>query len=170
MPVDTLRIARPSWTASRHLDVRNPADLNPVTLEPDCHDIHTPHPQAPGKRPDLMRLRLVEGLDGVDAIITVEDGRLHLDGNASSPVLGEDVDLSAPYSQIAIDDSEPVASQECCGGQLSDRSHVPSGQSRTPGSSSSMFTSRNVNTRTRWRNLAGRYMSHTHASSSSISK
>jgi hypothetical protein len=100
----------------------------------------------------------------------VEYGRLHLDRDTLPTVLAENVDLTATDPHVAFDDVKPVTNEELRSDQLSEMPDLSLRQRRTSGSSSSMFTSRNVSTRTRCRNLAGRYMSHTHASSSSISK
>jgi len=146
--------------------------VNPNTIgsEPDGDHIDPPRTSTSGERPDLPPLCVIKGVDGIRAPVVVEYGRLHLDGDAPPSVLGEDVDLAATDPHVAFDDAKPVASEKLRGDPLSEMSNLSLRQRRTPGSSSSIFTSRNVNTRTRCRNLAGRYMSHTHASSSSISK
>ncbi len=145
-------------------------DPDTIGSEPNGDDIDPPRTGTSCERPDLSPLRVVEGVDGICASVVVEYRRLHLDSDASSSVLCEDVDLTPTDPHVALDDVEPVANEELRGDPLPELSNLALRQRRTPGSSSSIFTSRNVSTRTRCRNLAGRYMSHTHASSSSISK
>jgi hypothetical protein len=141
-----------------------------IGSEPDSNHIDPPGTGTPCQRPDLPPFRVVERVDGIRAPIVVEHGRLHLDGDALPSVLGENVDLTSTDPHVAFDDVKPAANEKLRSDPLSEMPNLPLRQRRTPGSSSSIFTSRNVSTRTRCRNLAGRYMSHTHASSSSISK
>jgi len=78
--------------------------------------------------------------------------------------------LTAPDSHVSCDEMGSAAHEEPGSQRFTGGSQFPPIQSCTPGSSSSMFTSLNVSTRTLFRNRAGRYMSHTQASSSSTSK
>lgn len=151
---------------------RNPANLNAFDTERDCHEVDATHIEMAGERPHLCRLGLIERIErilAVDAPVS-DPRRLHLDGYSCTCTLDDEVDLSPPDTHVAVDDRETVAHQIVGGDVLSKLAQAMRRQRRTPGSSSSIFTSRKVSTRTCCRNLAGRYMSHTQASSSSISK
>lgn len=82
----------------------------------------------------------------------------------------DQVDLATVDLDVPADDSGAAIGQEGSSNRLAEGPDVLPTQSWVVGSSSSMFTSRNVITLTRFTKRAGRYMSHTQASSSSSSK
>ncbi len=118
-------------------------------------------------------LDVVEGGDRVRGDRTwLGDDRPHLHHRADTVEVDHEVDLAAGYGHVPAEDLTACPSKHP-GGETLRRSGYPrpmGGSIGAPGSSSSMLTSRKVSTRTFVRNRAGRYMSHTHASSNSSSK
>jgi len=150
----------------------NPANLNAFNAEPDRYEVDASHIEVPGKRPHLHRLGCIERVERVLAIDAPfsDPQRLHLDGDPRAVPLDDEVDLTSTDTNVAVDDRETAPNQVVGSDSLPKLAQPTRRQRRTPGSSSSIFTSRKVSTRTCCRNLAGRYISHTQASSSSISK
>ena len=89
------------------------------------------------------------GGEGVGRVVEAAGlNRFDLDGY-SPPIDGDNqVDFSAPYPHIPGKNPGPATSQELGSESFARIGELPPAQSRTPGSSSSMLTSRNVNTRT----------------------
>ena len=95
-------------------------------------------------------------------------------GRLASDPLGvmtvPEVEFATGDSEVAFVNGGAAPEQEIGGDAFSEPAELPRGQRAEVGSSSSMLTSRNVITLTLLTNLAGRYMSHTHASFNSSSK
>lgn len=108
-----------------------------------------------------------EGLDRVDPAFT---SGLYLDGDDARSETNHEIDLSPPRPGISHHYIGAATNQEILGMLFPELRQRPGSQMRGWGSSSSMFTSRKLITRTFLRKRAGRYMSHTQASSRSISK
>lgn len=102
------------------------------------------------------------------------DDRLHLHHSPGGPEANDQVDFAATNDNVASQDPTAVTRQKRSGEALTETAETAAmlrrRQSRLAGSSSSMLTSRNVITLTRFTKRAGRYMSHTQASSNSSSK
>lgn len=101
---------------------------------------------------------------------TVGGARLDLNGDTLSVDRGKQIQLTALEPDVALVDGGATPDQEIGSDALTEATQLPRAQRAEVGSSSSMFTSRNVMTFTLLTNLAGRYMSHTHASFNSNSK
>lgn len=95
---------------------------------------------------------------------------LHLDGDDAGPETNHQVDLPSARPGVAGHDCGAAPDQELLGYAFPELRQDTATQRRGWGSSSSMFTSRKLITRTFLRKRAGRYISHTQASSRSISK
>ncbi len=122
---------------------------------------------------DQRDLHVVEGGDGIRGQRSrLGENGTDLDDGADTVDHGDQIDLTAGDGDVAPDDLRTGPREHSSGDPLAGPTYErPMGGSiGAPGSSSSMFTSRKVRTRTLVRNRAGRYMSHTHASSSSSSK
>jgi hypothetical protein len=150
--------------------VGNPTNLNPIGPQTYRYQVDPSRSDDPSEGADLGRLGIVEGVQRITSLGCVDHGRLDLHRHPASTILDENIDLAPSDANVAVHDPKSVANEKRGCDPLSEFADPTASQRRMPGSSSSIFTSRNVSTRTRWRNLAGRYMSHTHASSSSISK
>jgi hypothetical protein len=81
-----------------------------------------------------------------------------------------EIDLTAVHSCVALHYAGATRAEEKRSHMLAEPTPLIVAQIAEVGSNSSMFTSRNVITLTLLTNLAGRYMSHTHASFNSSSK
>ncbi len=97
---------------------------------------------------------------------------LDLEGDEHPVAPGEDVEFGSSGAYVAAFDHHTTSGEEPHCDRLAESAHMRAGplQMAVEGSSSSMLTSRKVITLTRFTKRAGRYMSHTHASSSSSSK
>lgn len=128
----------------------NPANLNAFNAECDRHEVDAAHIEVAGKRPHLCRLGLIERIERVLAIDAPlsDPRRLHLDGDSRAGTLDDEIDLSSTDANVTVDDREAAANQVVGGDALSKLAQATSGQRRTPGSSSSILTSRKVSTRT----------------------
>jgi len=114
----------------------------------------------------LPVFRFVEALGGV---CEVDGAGLDFDRNASATEIDNEIQFASSDDEIAsmYRGAEPHRSL------LNEVFAEPADltfQIRTPGSNSSILTSRKLSTLTFCRNRAGRYISHTHASSKRISK
>ena len=99
-----------------------------------------------GEGPNLGGLLGGEGVGGV--VEAAGLNRFHLDGY-SPPSDGDDqVDFSASDPHISGDNRGPATGQELGSKSFAGIGELPYAQIRTPGSSSSMLTSRKVNTLT----------------------
>jgi hypothetical protein len=105
--------------------------------------------------------------------ITITDDRLDFDRYRRSTDSNNQVNLAIGNANVAAKNGRPPALQKDTGAGLTHHTDPVSriGVYTFSGcSSSSMFTSRKVMTLTFFTKRAGRYISHTHASSSSSSK
>lgn len=101
---------------------------------------------------------------------TLRSTGLDLDGGSFPVDRHQEIQFAAPDAQIAIlDDSAPPLQEVDCY-RFTEPAETSPAQRAEVGSSSSILTSRKVITLTLFTNLAGRYMSHTHASFNSNSK
>ena len=139
------------------------APVDPTHRRVECGG-GSPHPCGLGR---------VEGEHGIDPVgETLPGHAAHLDDGSFTAGVDQQVDLASSHSQVAPDHAAPVTGDEVAGqplGRLTEEA-AAIGHSRPDCSISSTLTSRKVSTLTRLRNRAGRYMSHTQASSSRTSK
>jgi len=156
---------------ARSTDTRHPANVDAVLPEDNGHQVHTigGRVEPSGQTPDLDELVVVE-VDNWIGNPRRGGRRLHLDGDTDAVVMHDQVDLTSANRHVPTDDQGTSIGQEGSSNQFADSPDALLAQSWVVGSSSSMFTSRNVITLTRFTKRAGRYMSHTQASSSSSSK
>ena len=120
-----------------------------------------------------IHLRSGKGEEGIGGDGSrLRDDTADLDHRPFTVDEGHEVDLSTLDRDIPGQNPSSGALQHPGDEPLACPAYRPAmgGSIGAPGSSSSMLTSRKVKTRTVVRNRAGRYMSHTHASSSSSSK
>ena len=108
---------------------------------------------------------MIDGVAGTDGA-----GCLDLDYDSLIVDGRYQVDFPVPYPSVALQHCCAPVLQEAGGYVLAESTELVAAQMAEVGSSSSMLTSRNVITLTLFTNLAGRYMSHTHASFNSSSK
>lgn len=113
----------------------------------------------------LLRIEVIDGIAGTGCT-----GRLDLDHDAVAAQHHDKVDLATTGAHIALENASTPLLQEFGCYVLAETAALAAAQIAEVGSSSSMLTSRNVITLTLLTNLAGRYMSHTHASFNSSSK
>ncbi len=109
-------------------------------------------------------------VEGVAAGWVGAGDSLHLHHHPLSSVSDDEIDFSPTDPHVALFDRYFAPGEESLSKLFTGRPDAASCQIWVPGSSSSMLTSRKLRTRTFWRKRAGRYMSHTQASSISISK
>ena len=117
---------------------------------------------------DLTLLVFVEVIDGVTR--AGHGGCLDLDRDPPRGDGHDEVELAAINSCVALQHLGAAGFQKQGGYLLAEPTTLIAAQITEVGSSSSMLTSRNVITLTLLTNLAGLYMSHTHASFNSNSK
>lgn len=136
-----------------------------IGTEPHADDVDAGRPEGDGEaaeRPFLGVVHLGEGVPVGD--------RLDLDDHPPGGPGHEEIALGTGGADVATEDPEAPYGVALGGQALTQGTDLGPAQSRAPGSSSSMLTSRKLSTVTRFRKRAGRYMSHTQASSSSIRK
>ena len=129
---------------------------------------------APASQPDGSLTEPVE-LVVIDALPRVGfdpggPARLHLHGDEAIAEVGDQIDLVATDPAVPVDDARTASLEEAGCERFAVAGEVGPGQCAAGRSSSSTLTSLNVITVTRSTKRAGRYMSHTHASSSWSSK
>ena len=126
--------------------VRYPPDADPPRGHRNRNQVDSADPEAVGEESHLSSLGRSKGVGRV-----VEAAGLNrLDLNGYSPTVDSDnqIDLPTPDSHVSRQDLGMVRSEESSSESFALLGELPSTQSRTPGSNSSMLTSRNVNTRT----------------------
>ena len=73
--------------------------------DPDTEEVDARSACRRGQTCDVSSLARADGIDGV----SIGGDGSHLDDNASSPIQGEEVELTATDLDIAADDIEPMA-------------------------------------------------------------
>jgi hypothetical protein len=116
----------------------------------------------------LILLGVVEMVNRV--VASASGSGLHLDSGNIPINRDNEIEFSAPDAQVPVSNDGAAVLQKTGGNRFAKSAESSVAYRAELGSSSSMFTSRNVITLTLLTNRAGRYMSHTHASFNSNSK
>lgn len=153
--------------------MRDPPNHDIIIRYLDTDEVDPVHAR-PEQRSENAYLQTFGGSEVLDRIEIRTKPGLHFDGDPLGSLDGKQIDLAATDAYVAFQNPQSTPFEKRSGKRFANASQP--GQvgwlisSELAGSSSSMFTSRKVITLTCLTNRAGRYMSHTHASSSSSSK